>query len=124
MGPLKKIPGSQPVHESKSESKSESKKVTKLTKKRPFGSIRCRACNRYGLTNQCPCSPMARYSVMIQSKRISKQQRQIRRLSFATVKEAETFRQYVAMQCFSRSPAFYSNNLGGCDASHFQNQNS
>jgi len=68
---------------------------------------------------------MARYSVMIQSKRISKQQqRQIRRLSFATVKEAETFRQYVAMQCFSRSPGFYSNNLGGCNASHFQNQNS
>ena len=25
-------------------------------------------CNRYGLLEKCPCSPMARYSVMIQSK--------------------------------------------------------
>jgi len=118
---LKKIPGSQPVHESKSESKSESKKVTKLTKKRPFGSIRCRACNRYGLTDQCPCSPTARYSVMIQSKRISKEhQRQIRRLSFATVKEAETFRQFIAMRSFARPHGLCLNNFG-YDASRVQN---
>jgi len=117
--PVKKTPGSQPVHESKSESKK--KKVTKLTKKRPFGSIRCRACNRYGLTDQCPCSPTARYSVMIQSKRISKQhQRQIRRLSFATVKEAETFRQFIAMQSFARPHGLCLNNFG-YDHSRVQN---
>lgn len=117
--PVKKTPGSQPVHESKSESK----KVTKLTKKRPFGSVRCRACNRYGLTDQCPCSPTARYSVMIQSKRISKQhQRQIRRLSFATVKEAETFRHFVAMRSFARPlDNLLSLNNFGYDASRVQN---
>jgi len=118
--PVKKTPGSQPVHESKSESK----KVTKpKPKKRPFGSIRCRACNRYGLTDQCPCSPSARYSVMIQSKRISKQhQRQIRRLSFATVKEAETFRQFIAMRSYARplENLLCSNNFG-FDASRVQN---
>jgi len=118
---VKKTPGSpQPVHESKSESK----KVTKpKPKKRPFGSVRCRACNRYGLTDQCPCSPSARYSVMIQSKRISKQhQRQIRRLSFATVKEAETFRQFIAMRSYARplENLLCSNNFG-YDASRVQN---
>merc|ERR1711934_688445 len=100
------------------------KKVTKpKPKKRPFGSIRCRACNRYGLTDQCPCSPLARYSVMIQSKRISKQhQRQIRRLSFATVKEAETFRQFIAMRSYARplENLLCSNNFG-YDTSRVQN---
>lgn len=116
---VKKTPGSpQPVHESKSESK----KATKPKKTRPFGSVRCRACNRYGLTDQCHCSPTARYSVMIQSKRISKQhQRQIKRLSFATVKEAETFRQFVASRCFARPlDNFLSLNNFGYDASRVQ----
>jgi len=118
--PVKKTPCSQPVHESKSESK----KVTKpKPKKRPFGSVRCRSCNRYGLTDQCPCSPTARYSVMIQSKRIPKQQqKQIRRLSFATVKEAEKFRQSVATRCFARPlDDFLCLNNFGYDASRVQN---
>jgi len=74
------------------------------TKHRPFGSIRCRACNRYGVTSKCPCSPWAHYAVMIQSKRISKErQQQIRRISFATVEEAQDFRKLVAKECFSTS---------------------
>merc|ERR1719163_1072897 len=73
--------------DSKENPKCDTKKIPKSTKtrvKRPFGSIRCRSCNRYGVTSKCPCSPSARYAVMIQSKRISKdRQREIKRVEFA-----------------------------------------
>merc|ERR1719460_3174270 len=104
--PIKKPSASQPAEPSKPGPKAAKPKKTlkKRPEKRPFGSIRCRSCNRYGLCDNCNCTPGARYSVMIQSKRITKDQRkQIRRLSFATVKEAEEFRQLIAKRSF-RTP--------------------
>ena len=78
------------------ESEGNPKPPKKARVKRPFGSIRCRSvskkftefwfllyslltrklffffqCNRYGITAKCPCSPSARYAVMIQSKVIN-----------------------------------------------------
>merc|ERR1719238_457585 len=97
------------------------KRSKKRPEKRPFGSIRCRSCNRYGLTEQCCCTPGARYSVMIQSKRVSKEQRkQIRRLSFATVKEAEEFRKLIAKRSY-RTPDDLCLNFFGCDPFRVQN---
>lgn len=79
-------------------------KENKAKYKRPFGSIRCRACNRYGVTNKCACSPSAQYSVIIQSKLISRERRsQVRRVAFATVKEAEAFRNILAEECLSKT---------------------
>jgi len=90
------------------ESEGNSKPQKKARVKRPFGSIRCRSCNRYGITAKCPCSPSARYAVMIQSKRISKQrQREIKRVEFATVEDAERFRKMVAEECLSRPAGIF-----------------
>jgi len=97
------------------------KRSKKRPEKRPFGSIRCRSCNRYGLTEECCCTPGARYSVMIQSKRVSKEQRkQIRRLSFASVKEAEEFRHLIAKRSY-RTPDELCLNFFGFDPFRVQN---
>jgi len=58
---------------------------------------------------------------MIQSKRVSKEQRkQIRRLSFATVKEAEEFRKLIAKRSY-RTPDELCLNFFGCDPFRVQN---
>jgi len=121
--PIKQPPALQPGEKPEAEAKAAKplKKSKKRPEKRPFGSIRCRSCNRYGLTEQCCCTPGARYSVMIQSKRVSKEQRkQIRRLSFATVKEAEEFRQLIAKRSY-RTPDELCLNFFGFDPFRVQN---
>jgi len=70
------------------------------------------SCNRYGLTEKCPCVPAARYSVMVQSKRLSKEYRKrIRGLSFETIKEADEFRQFISNQCMRRQYEFVLDNF-------------
>merc|ERR1719398_71549 len=121
--PIKKPSASQPAEPSKPGPKAAKPKRTlkKRPEKRPFGSIRCRSCNRYGLTEECCCTPGARYSVMIQSKRVSKDQRkQIRRLSFASVKEAEEFRHLIAKRSY-RTPDELCLNFFGFDPFRVQN---
>lgn len=106
-------PTSQPTEKTEpkvepTEGEGNSKPPKKARVKRPFGSIRCRSCNRYGITAKCPCSPSARYAVMIQSKRITKQrQREIKRVEFATVEDAERFRKMVAEECLSRPAGIF-----------------
>merc|ERR1719326_891362 len=121
--PIKQPPALQPGEKPEPEPKAAKlkKRPKKRPEKRPFGSIRCRSCNRYGLTEQCCCTPGARYSVMIQSKRVSKEQRkQIRRLSFATVKEAEEFRRLIAKRSY-RTPDELCLNFFGFDPFRVQN---
>jgi len=119
--PIKQPSASQPGEKPKPGPKA-AKPLKKRPEKRPFGSIRCRSCNRYGLTEECCCTPGARYSVMIQSKRVSKDQRkQIRRLSFATVKEAEEFRQLIAKRSYRTPDELCLNFFGGCDPFRVQN---
>merc|ERR1719456_793284 len=118
--PIKQPSASQPGEKPQPGPKA-AKPLKKRPEKRPFGSIRCRSCNRYGLTEECCCTPGARYSVMIQSKRVSKDQRkQIRRLSFATVKEAEEFRCLIAKRSY-RTPDDLCLNFFGFDPFRVQN---
>jgi len=126
--PIKQPSASQPGEKPKpgpkaaKPQKKRAKTLKKRPEKRPFGSIRCRSCNRYGLCDNCNCTPGARYSVMIQSKRITKEQRkQIRRLSFATVKEAEEFRKLIAKQSYRTPDDLCLNFFSGYDPFRVQN---